>query len=408
MSCRINNEIYLSPREASEKSGYTSDYISMLCRRGKVVAVRDSKNNWLVEESSLNAFVSNVQKEDEARRAALRKERIVEYKNSARSVVSNYTARTYTVMAARVFAAVLGLTVFLAGIGVAAQGAPLFAFKENMAAASVAFTELLTGTVRTTTASSDTSFTWKDFLNNVVISLFDSSTPQSAVVATKSVSQTVRVATTTTKIIERIVQPTQTTIVRNVTEQVTVTGITRAELMDQLSIAENRIRNDLLKIIPFSGNPPASVVNTQTFATSQRIDVLDGVTIRNATIIGGSISGTSGIGGSGSGSGTVDSGTTGYAAFYNSTGTSVSATSTLFFSSSQFLGVGTTSPIAQLTVYGDTLFSGSNRYLNFGDVSGALGYGVRDNGGVLEFKNLSGSWTAFGTGTGQVRSDGAR
>ena len=59
------------------------------------------------------------------------------------------------------------------------------------------------------------------------------------------------------------------------------------------------MRGEFVRLIP--ANIPVSgaqaPVQLAPFAQAQRIDVLDGVTIRNATIIGGSINGTSGIGG---------------------------------------------------------------------------------------------------------------
>lgn len=45
----------------------------------------------------------------------------------------------------------------------------------------------------------------------------------------------------------------------------------------------------------------------------------------------------------------------------------------------------------------DVLVKGTNKYLNFGSVSGATGYGFRDNAGSMQFKNSGGSWTDFGT-----------
>lgn len=44
------------------------------------------------------------------------------------------------------------------------------------------------------------------------------------------------------------------------------------------------------------------------------------------------------------------------------------------------------------------LVSGINRYINFGTFSGFNGYGIRDNNGVIEFKNSGGSWIGIGTG----------
>lgn len=45
----------------------------------------------------------------------------------------------------------------------------------------------------------------------------------------------------------------------------------------------------------------------------------------------------------------------------------------------------------------DILINGSNKYVNFNSVVGTTGYGFRDNGGIMEFKNNAGAWTAIGT-----------
>jgi hypothetical protein len=53
-----------------------------------------------------------------------------------------------------------------------------------------------------------------------------------------------------------------------------------------------------------------------------------------------------------------------------------------------------------LAVFGNTLLGGavgSNAYLNFGVTVGSTGYGVRDNAGVVEFKNSGGSWQSLST-----------
>jgi hypothetical protein len=46
------------------------------------------------------------------------------------------------------------------------------------------------------------------------------------------------------------------------------------------------------------------------------------------------------------------------------------------------------------SVIGANIFNiyGASQYLNFGNATGASGYGIRNNGGVLEFKNSGGSW----------------
>lgn len=46
------------------------------------------------------------------------------------------------------------------------------------------------------------------------------------------------------------------------------------------------------------------------------------------------------------------------------------------------------------------LINGEDRYLNFNLLSGASGYGIRDNAGVMEYKDEGGSWVAFNTGGG--------
>lgn len=51
-----------------------------------------------------------------------------------------------------------------------------------------------------------------------------------------------------------------------------------------------------------------------------------------------------------------------------------------------------------LAVFGNSLFggsTGSNAYMNFGTTSGSNGYGIRDNAGLLEFKNSGGDWASI-------------
>ncbi len=48
----------------------------------------------------------------------------------------------------------------------------------------------------------------------------------------------------------------------------------------------------------------------------------------------------------------------------------------------------------------NVLIAGINKYLNFNTTSGSLGYGFRDNAGVMEFKSSGDDWTEFGTGSG--------
>ncbi len=66
------------------------------------------------------------------------------------------------------------------------------------------------------------------------------------------------------------------------------------------------------------------------------------------------------------------------------------------------VNVGTTDQIKNaglgvnsLAVYGNAILSGASRYLNFGTTAGSAGYGIRDNAGVIEYKNSGGGWTNF-------------
>ncbi len=76
----------------------------------------------------------------------------------------------------------------------------------------------------------------------------------------------------------------------------------------------------------------------------------------------------------------------------------------LMIDSTGRIGIGTASPLWQLDVNGTVSATGTiiptNGYMNFGSTSGTSGYGFRDNGGTLEYKNDSGSWAAFTSGGG--------
>jgi len=61
-------------------------------------------------------------------------------------------------------------------------------------------------------------------------------------------------------------------------------------------------------------------------------------------------------------------------------------------------GIGTTTPISRLSVYGDLSLTAANSYVNFGGGTGTTSYGFRDNGGVIEMKNVGGNWQVIGAG----------
>ena len=69
------------------------------------------------------------------------------------------------------------------------------------------------------------------------------------------------------------------------------------------------------------------------------------------------------------GAGTNNSGLEGQITYYASDGTTVSGTSTMFVTPAGNVGVGTTSPLARFTTYGNIFLDGAVRYINFGATS---------------------------------------
>ena len=62
--------------------------------------------------------------------------------------------------------------------------------------------------------------------------------------------------------------------------------------------------------------------------------------------------------------------------------------------------------INSLAVFGNAILSGASRYLNFNATAGSTGYGIRDNAGVIEFKNSGGTWDNKATVTGNFTVTG--
>lgn len=58
--------------------------------------------------------------------------------------------------------------------------------------------------------------------------------------------------------------------------------------------------------------------------------------------------------------------------------------------------------VSSLAVFGNAILSGASPYLNFGSTAGKSGYGIRDNNGVMEFRDSGGEWTPFSTVAGRT------
>ncbi len=192
---------------------------------------------------------------------------------------------------------------------------------------------------------------------------------------------------TSPKVIERV-----NTIERIIEKQPFIIsgGVTSEEIETRFQQISNKLQSDLTRFTSLQGASNQAIYQTISYAT--KIDKLpDGATITTPSISGGTISNATLSGtfsgtvssltvssaatstfsagidisggcfavngvclGGSSGSGTVDSGTTGYLAYYGSSGTSVSATSTIFLSTSSYVGIGTTSPWRTFSVQGSS------------------------------------------------------
>jgi len=60
------------------------------------------------------------------------------------------------------------------------------------------------------------------------------------------------------------------------------------------------------------------------------------------------------------------------------------------------VGIGTPGPSHKLDVNGNIGIAAGG-YLNFGSTDGSSGYGLKDNGGTIQYKNSGGSWADLGS-----------
>jgi hypothetical protein len=112
-------------------------------------------------------------------------------------------------------------------------------------------------------------------------------------------------------------------------------------------------------------------LGTSTFTGSAHgINITSGCFAINGACVGGT--------GGGGGSGTVSSGTQGQFAFYNSAGTTLSATSSIFLNTTNsYIGIGTTTPSALLSLQGS-----SGQLLDIAGSSGSSIFHVSSGGNV--------------------------
>lgn len=104
--------------------------------------------------------------------------------------------------------------------------------------------------------------------------------------------------------------------------------------------------------------------------------------------------GTDSGGGGGVGVGTVNPGTSGYIAYYPSTGTTVDDVSALFFDGTN-IGIGTTTTTAKVTVIGGIAASGSITGSNLSGTNTGDQTNVTGNSGTVTFADAGGDTTTF-------------
>jgi hypothetical protein len=125
-------------------------------------------------------------------------------------------------------------------------------------------------------------------------------------------------------------------------------------------------------------------VSTSTFAHG--VDIASGCFAIAGTCISG-----------GAGSGTVNSGTQGQLAFYNTNGTAVSGTSTLIVAQNQTVGIGTTTPAGKFAVTYDTGAADRREFFLLNGVGAVFRYDDNSKAGIT-LKNLSTfASTSFGS-----------
>jgi len=98
-----------------------------------------------------------------------------------------------------------------------------------------------------------------------------------------------------------------------------------------------------------------------------------------------------------SGGDVYGSGSNGQIAFWNSSSTITGGINLYWDNSNYRLGISDATPDHSLDVAGNIGLDAGG-FINFGDVDGATGYGFRDNGGTLQFKNSAGAWRNFASG----------
>jgi hypothetical protein len=318
---------YVSTSDAARLASCTQTHIGRICRNGEVQCLRVGRE-WYIAKESLDAYLSSLAQRKEARADELRRERQQEYqqalakKTPVEEPVVNTPPPTPTAVQVRknilptlsrnaIAVALLFLTLAASVIGVGTGAVPLFSSDPHaQSLAAVSTSETGNGI---TSALNRVG----DFLAQSLFKLFgfkadepapqlpqETSTPVATIPSLTSTTST----PTRTVVVQQTVAPRQVT--EQITQYVTVSGISETLLAERLNQLENKLKSAFYQTVgsptPYA-TPPSSGGYANNIALLNIIDHLDNVVLNNPTIIGGSISGTSGIGSVSSGGLTASS-----------------------------------------------------------------------------------------------------
>ena len=360
---RVNRE-FIPLKEASTRFGYTADYVAKLCRDGSVNAIRIGRE-WSVELASLEQFSERTARGEAERLAALRETRATEYAAVVPAPVVEQKKKRHP------FAWLLLLLLWWEKIPFSSFLYPLLA---SFAVCLIAFALTYTGALSRIPFGK--------------LSLFFSG--GSSVTQNQnqnaSASSTPAVVNNNYTTYNNTYQNTYNTYKNEV-----AAGVSTNDLNLAIQGAKNSVLSQVYGLV--------SNLDHGVSGNTQSIQLMNApnsnfasVNISNSTFTGGTITGASAnltglsVSGSTQLSSLTTSGDTNIGGTLSVNGPAIAP----YFTA--------TSSSATSTFAGAIALTGSNNYLNFGDTTGSNGYGIRDNGGLLEFKNNNGSWAGLGTG----------
>ncbi len=445
---------HLSAQKAARLVGYTPDYVARLAREGRIIGTRIG-NKWFVDQRSLLSFVAAGAIQKLVRSETLSKERKATQVSTGASAHTQHTPASVsqsvpTIRSPRLHPLIASARAFSTAVLVVVVGG-VFGFVFYTASQVQYNTRYTFSGVRVAEVANIFSSGVSDVLDGVAqdlyvrlhsetfsslwcagLSFFGSSCEQTVLVRSDiviptttngaSVSTAHTISNTkdgssstsaTTKLIPSFVHVSSASSLLPNTSYVTMndfaTGLIllRQETQQALrkmnkpttysigTTADNifdSINAFAQLMLPLSGGTISGALSTATFTVtgSATSTFAGGINITTGCF---SINGTC-VSGSGSGSGTVNSGTTGQFPYYAGAGTTLTATSSIFLASNQYVGIGTTTPGSLLSIA---------NIANFTTATSSL-YGTGGINLAAGCFAVNGTCVGSGTGSGTVGS----